>query len=143
MKSISLVKNDIPRVFCLSAVIFLTALLLSSCYSTGRYDTQKGALMGAAVGALAGQAIGKNTTSTIIGGGTGAAIGALIGNAQDQKNQEIRDNQKTQPTVAESSHSYSDTEPPPGKWVTVPGRWKGNTWIPVHKRWVPVTPGYY
>jgi len=39
---------------------------------------QEGAVGGAAVGAVAGQLIGGNTTSTLIGAGVGALGGALI-----------------------------------------------------------------
>ena len=39
------------------------------------YDIQKGASLGAIGGALAGQAIGRNTAGTL----TGAAGGALVG----------------------------------------------------------------
>lgn len=46
-------------------------------------QTQKGAMIGtgtgAAAGALLGQLIGKDTTSTMIGAGAGAAAGALTG----------------------------------------------------------------
>jgi outer membrane lipoprotein SlyB len=39
---------------------------------------QEGAVGGAAVGAIAGQLIGGNTTSTLIGAGVGALGGALL-----------------------------------------------------------------
>ncbi len=46
-------------------------------------NTQKGALygtgIGAALGAVAGQAIGGNTKSTLIGAGVGAALGGVTG----------------------------------------------------------------
>lgn len=29
---------------------------------------------------------------------------------------------------------------PPGEWVTIPGQWVGNTWVPQHKVFVPVNP---
>ncbi len=45
--------------------------------------TQEGAGIGAAVGALAGQAIGGDTGATIIGAGAGAIIGGAIGNNQE------------------------------------------------------------
>ena len=28
----------------------------------------------------------------------------------------------------------------PGEWVTVPGQWVGNTYVPSHKAWVPAKP---
>ncbi len=49
-------------------------------------DAQTGALIGAGVGALAGQAIGGDTEGTLIGAGVGAAGGYMIGNESDKKN---------------------------------------------------------
>ncbi|MBU0463338.1 MAG: glycine zipper 2TM domain-containing protein [Proteobacteria bacterium] len=118
------------------------AIFLTSCASTGRYDTQKGALAGAGIGALAGQAIGRNTKSTLIGAGAGGLIGAILGDSEDQKNQEIRDRQRTQAMTAPIAPLHADAEPPPGRWITVRGRWNGNTWILAHKRWIPVNPEY-
>ena len=42
---------------------------------------QKGAVGGAAVGAIGGQLIGGNTKSTLIGAGAGALGGALLNDA--------------------------------------------------------------
>ena len=47
--------------------------------------TGTGALIGGAVGALAGQAIGGDTKSTLIGAGVGAAVGGAVGNQEDAK----------------------------------------------------------
>jgi hypothetical protein len=44
-----------------------------------------GAAAGAGVGALMGQAIGRNTSSTLLGTGIGAAGGYVIGNELDRK----------------------------------------------------------
>lgn len=60
-------------------VLMLLAVILGGCASEG-YNTQKGAAIGAATGALAGQVIGRDTTSTLIGAGAGALIGGLAGN---------------------------------------------------------------
>ena len=49
-------------------------------------DAQTGALIGAGVGALAGQAIGGDTEGTLIGAGVGAGGGYIIGNESDKKN---------------------------------------------------------
>lgn len=59
------------------------ALATFGCAGTG-YNTQKGAVIGAGVGALAGQAIGHDTESTLIGTGVGALVGTITGNAVDQ-----------------------------------------------------------
>jgi hypothetical protein len=47
-----------------------------------------GAGIGAGIGGLAGQAIGRNTTSTLIGAAVGGGIGYLLGNTQDKKRAE-------------------------------------------------------
>ena len=47
----------------------------------GMTPTQKGAVGGAAVGAIGGQLIGGNTKSTLIGAGVGALGGALLNDA--------------------------------------------------------------
>jgi outer membrane protein OmpA-like peptidoglycan-associated protein len=56
--------------------------------------TKTGALIGAAGGALLGQAIGRNTTATLVGAGIGAAIGGITGNQigayMDRQEQELR-----------------------------------------------------
>jgi hypothetical protein len=66
---------------------------LVSCahYPPDRYNTQKGAAVGGATGALIGQAIGGNTESTLVGLAAGTILGALVGNAADQDYQAARD----------------------------------------------------
>ena len=49
----------------------------------GCTKTEQGAGIGAAVGALAGQAIGGDTGATLIGAGAGALLGGAIGNSQE------------------------------------------------------------
>lgn len=56
-----------------------------------RYNTQKGAAIGAGAGALIGQAIGGNTEGTLIGLAAGTILGALVGNSIDQDYQAVRD----------------------------------------------------
>ena len=46
---------------------------------------ERGAVGGAAAGALAGQAIGRNTKSTLIGAGVGALGGAVINNERARR----------------------------------------------------------
>jgi hypothetical protein len=48
-------------------------------------DAQTGALIGTAAGAGVGQAIGRDTQSTLIGAGVGGAAGYMIGNESDKK----------------------------------------------------------
>jgi osmotically inducible lipoprotein OsmB len=54
-------------------------ILLGGC--EGMSPTQKGAVGGAAVGAIGGQLVGGNTKSTLIGAGVGALGGALLNDA--------------------------------------------------------------
>lgn len=60
--------------------------VIASCASIpkDRYNTQKGAAVGAGAGALIGQAIGHDTEGTLIGLAAGTVLGALVGNAIDQ-----------------------------------------------------------
>ncbi len=57
------------------------ALFLVSCAGTTNTEikTKEGALIGAGVGAILGQAIGRNTNGTLVGAGIGAALGGLAG----------------------------------------------------------------
>lgn len=59
----------------------ITTLVIFSM--TGCSKTEEGAGIGAAVGALAGQAIGGDTGATLIGAGAGALVGGAIGNDQE------------------------------------------------------------
>ena len=60
-------------------VLGASAMLLTGCN-----DAQAGGLLGAGFGALASQAIGHNTTGTLIGTGIGAGLGYIIGNESDK-----------------------------------------------------------
>lgn len=74
-------------------VVLLLCAALVSCahYPPDRYNTQRGALIGAGAGALLGQAIGGNTAGTLIGLAAGTLFGGLVGNAVDQDYQAARD----------------------------------------------------
>ena len=74
-------------------IILLFSASLVSCahYPPDRYNTQKGALIGAGAGALLGQAIGRNTAGTLIGLAAGTIVGGLVGDAVDQDYQAARD----------------------------------------------------
>ena len=76
-----------------SIAILMIVPILIACAGRypDRYNTQRGAVIGAGVGALAGQAIGRNTESTLIGAGVGTLLGAIVGNAVDQKQQIMRE----------------------------------------------------
>ena len=75
-------------------ICLVLTLALSGCLTT---DAQKGAVGGAGIGALAGQVIGANTTSTLIGAGVGMGLGYMIGNERDKK-KAMTTNQTTAPT---------------------------------------------
>jgi len=64
------------------AIMVCGAVLLTSCASGTR--GQGGAMMGAAGGALVGQAIGHNTEATLIGAAVGALLGYIVGNEMDK-----------------------------------------------------------
>ncbi len=66
------------------------AAALAGCANTEQQQRAgTGALLGAGAGALAGQAIGRNTTSTVVGAGAGALLGAAIGSATAPRGQEM------------------------------------------------------
>lgn len=77
------------KTFKFGTVIMAALIILSSC---GASNTTKGGLIGggsgAAVGALIGNLIGKDTKGTLIGAGIGAAVGTgaglLIGKKMDK-----------------------------------------------------------
>jgi uncharacterized protein YcfJ len=60
------------------------AIVLSAGGLAGCNDAQAGALLGAGVGALAGQAIGGDTEATLIGTAVGVGAGYIIGNESDK-----------------------------------------------------------
>jgi uncharacterized protein YcfJ len=73
-------------------LVLLGLVFFVSCASTpaGHYNTQRGALIGAGLGAISGQLIGGNTEGTLIGAGVGTLLGALAGNAVDQHHEIAR-----------------------------------------------------
>lgn len=76
------------------AILILLALaFIASCAGRphDRFNTQRGALIGAGVGALAGNLIGRDSRGTLIGAGVGTMVGAIVGNAVDQEHQIARE----------------------------------------------------
>ncbi|MCG7508180.1 YMGG-like glycine zipper-containing protein [Mesorhizobium retamae] len=59
----------------------LMAVALAGCQTEQQQRAGTGALVGGAGGALVGQAIGRDTKSTLIGAGAGALLGAAVGSA--------------------------------------------------------------
>ncbi len=85
-----------------SLVIVIFLITSSGCENSA----QSGTLLGAGIGALAGQAIGGDTSSTLIGAAVGAGAGYIIGNEKDKK--------------AAKKHDYNDPTPLTGtKWKVV------------------------
>ena len=67
-------------------ILMVVAVSLGLVFVAGcESDAQTGALIGAGIGAIAGQAIGGDTEGTLIGAGAGAAGGYMIGNESDKK----------------------------------------------------------
>ena len=62
------------------AVVLACLTTLAGCQN----DAQTGALLGAGIEALAGQAIGGDTEGTAIGAAVGAGLGYIIGNESDK-----------------------------------------------------------
>lgn len=73
------------RLLGLGSVI---ALGLSSMTLSGCNDAQSGLLLGAGIGALAGQAIGHDTEATLIGTAIGGGAGYILGNESDKARHE-------------------------------------------------------
>lgn len=80
--------------FCLLATF-------AGCVTT---SAQKGAVGGGGVGAIAGQLIGGNTSSTLIGTGVGMGLGYIIGNEMDKKKATERSNQ-----TRANNYSHNET----------------------------------
>jgi hypothetical protein len=74
-------------------LILMLIAVLASCASApkDRYNTQKGAAIGAGAGAIGGQIIGGNTEGTLIGAAVGTLVGAVLGNAVDQREAALRE----------------------------------------------------
>jgi len=75
---------------------FLGATLLGCAGASKQQSgTGVGAATGAGIGAILGQAIGKDTKGTLIGAGAGAIVGAIAGNQvgryMDQQEREMRE----------------------------------------------------
>jgi len=68
-------------IFLVAAVVSAGLLFSLGCES----DAQTGALIGTAAGAGIGQAIGRDTGSTLIGAAVGGGAGYMIGSEQDKK----------------------------------------------------------
>jgi len=75
-------------------MLFFSVILAGCIHNRTGQTTAAGAGIGATAGALVGQAIGKDTKSTLTGAAVGAGVGALAGYAYgqylDQQEKELR-----------------------------------------------------
>jgi len=78
-------------------------LLVGGCETQAQND----ALIGGAVGAGAGQLIGRDTEATVIGGAIGAGAGYLWGNSQDKKEAEQQQTQTPSQTVQNDANTVT------------------------------------
>jgi len=87
-----------------SVFLIIIAVLISSC-DPGLYTKgQLGAGGGAAAGALLGQAIGRDTGSTLIGAAVGGLLGYIVGNEMDKHDrQQLNNVYETAPSYQTSS----------------------------------------
>ncbi|HMF66068.1 MAG TPA: YMGG-like glycine zipper-containing protein [Phyllobacterium sp.] len=70
------------------AVSALLAISIAGCATSEQNQRAgTGALIGGGVGALAGQALGHDTKSTVVGAAGGALLGAAIGTATTPRGQ--------------------------------------------------------
>ena len=65
-------------------LITITTLTLSTSAYAGQQNSLGGLIIGAGSGALMGQAIGRDTESTLVGTAVGSVIGYIIGNEMDK-----------------------------------------------------------
>jgi len=68
----------------------ISGLLLGSANTLARSSKGKGTLVGAGVGALVGQAVGKNTKGTLVGAAVGSLAGLGWGAYRDNQEKEFR-----------------------------------------------------
>ena len=70
-----------------SSAVLMVCLLMTSC-AVQSNRAQSGAVMGAAGGAIVGQAIGHNHQATLLGALAGTMIGYMVGNEMDKYDRE-------------------------------------------------------
>lgn len=73
-------------------ILFALAFLISCAgRHSQHFNTQRGAAIGAGVGAFSGHLIGRDAKATLIGASVGTLLGAVVGNAVDQQHQIARE----------------------------------------------------
>lgn len=108
------------KIRVLSLFLIGAMFLFSACANVpqDRYNTQKGAAVGAGLGALLGQAIGHDTEGTLLGAGIGTVVGAIVGNAVDQEYAATREAARTNKPVVYVDERGGAVEAIPGPEVT-------------------------
>jgi len=94
-----------------NAVVMVLALMAPLASCTGQYTKgQSGAVMGAAGGAVVGQAIGRDTEATLIGAAVGTMLGYIVGNEMDKYDREQLNNvYETGPSGRQTSWRNPDS----------------------------------
>ena len=113
------------------AVLLALALAASfsglGCASKG----QTGAVGGAGLGALIGQAIGRNTAGTLIGAGVGTGLGYIIGNEMDKDDAKKREEARARAARARADSSPPPPAPPPARVGLLGGtKWRAIEVVP-------------
>jgi len=104
------------KIFMMSVAVSFASVIYSCAVPEDRYNTQKGTVLGAGLGALAGQALGHNTRSTLLGTGLGMLIGTITGNAIDQSHQAGREAAATSKRVVYYDNRGAALEAIPGRY---------------------------
>lgn len=102
----------------MAAVAIIFMLITSGCANTSQGTG--GAAIGAATGAIAGQAIGHNTVGTLLGAAVGGVLGYIVGNEMDKSDharlnqvyESSPSNQRTQWVNPDTNRSYTVTPRP-------------------------------
>jgi len=98
------------------ALLLALALALPLAGAGCATQGQTGALGGAGLGALIGQAIGHNTAGTLIGAGIGTGLGYIIGNEMDKADAKKRQERGAPPRtglLGETKWRAIQVTPPP------------------------------
>jgi hypothetical protein len=98
---------------CLAVVLLIVGV--SACAAPGYY-MQRGAVIGAGAGALIGQAVGRNTSTTLLGAGAGSLVGGFAGYLCDQ----IAPRHSYQPQQAGYNYPYNGSSSHQG--FSIPSR---------------------
>jgi len=113
--------KSVAAILLLVGAVGVCLVVVAGCESEG----QTGALIGTAIGAAAGQAIGGDTEATLIGAGVGAAGGYMVG-SEKEKQQMKADiasaSQAANTTIVNITNSNGSITP-------VVLRRQGNVWV--------------